>query len=146
MKEILDAREKGKTSEEKSSSDKENDDKSRIPKISDVTKTYSKKTNDQTVLKQKGLSAKNGSLEVNGESDKSGISIKENDVQSIAKAEQAFKTDEGVKEELLDQESSKDKKDIKIMKPWGLCSADRESCIVHSSILPKTYWSFYGTI
>ena len=30
--------------------------------------------------------------------------------------------------------------------PWGACLADPESCAVHSTILPKTTWSYFSTI
>ena len=30
--------------------------------------------------------------------------------------------------------------------PWGACLADAESCTVHSTILPKTTWSYFSTI
>ena len=139
---MLDAREKEKRSEEKSSSDKENDDKSSVPKmINDtVTKTYSKKTtNNQAVLKQKVLSATNGSLGVHIGKTEDGV--KENSTPSLVKMEN--------KEEVLTKierntEESDDKRNVK--RPWGVCSADMENCVVHSSILPKTYWSYYGTI
>merc|ERR1711997_1226421 len=141
VKEILDARDKGKTSEEKSSSDKENEDKLGISKNSDVTKTYSKKTNNQTVLKQKVLSSSNGSLGVNGGPEKS-ESGKEQYADGTIKMEQNYGS-EVMKTEFMDDDGSED---LKIIRPWGVCTGDKESCVVHSSILPKTHWSYYSTI
>ena len=141
VKEILDARDKGKSSEEKSSSDKENEDKLGISKNSDVTKTYSKKTNNQTVLKQKVLSSSNGSLEVNGGAEKS-ESGKEQYADGTIKLEQNYGS-EVMRTEFKDEDGSED---LKIMRPWGVCTGDKESCVVHSSILPKTHWSYYSTI
>ena len=133
----MDAREKGKSTEEKSSSDKENDDKLAVSRNSDITKTYSKKPNNQTVLKQKVLSSTNGSLAVNGEPNKSEISS----IPDNVKSEQISKL-ESIKAEMKES----DDKDTKIMKPWGLCTHPKESCVVHSCILPRTNWSYYGTI
>jgi len=30
-------------------------------------------------------------------------------------------------------------------KPWGICLADMDNCTVHSTILPKTHWSYIGS-
>ncbi len=30
--------------------------------------------------------------------------------------------------------------------PWGCCTADPETCLVHSTILPKTHWSYFNSI
>ena len=49
-------------------------------------------------------------------------------------------------ESLKAETKGNDNKDTMIMKPWGMCTADIESCVVHSSILPRTHWSYYGTI
>ena len=142
---MLDARDKVKSTEEKSSSDKENEDKLGLSKINDVTKTYSKKTNNQTVLKQKVLSATNGSLGVNGEPDKIENSIRDSSANGNVKLEQTI-SPEGLKLEIKDEKSNDDVKDAKIMKPWGVCTSDIESCVVHSNILPKTHWSYFSTI
>ena len=139
----MDAREKGKTSEEKSSSDKENDDKLSVSRNSDVTKTYSKKPNNQTVLKQKVLSSTNGSLGVNGEPNVNEINGKDPCLPDTVKSEQISKL-ESLKAEI--NENMDSNIDNKIMKPWGICTADVESCVVHSSILPRTHWSYFGTI
>ena len=124
---------RGKSPDEKSSSDKENDQADEN-KTNDVTKTYSKKA-----LQQKVLSAKNGSLDVSSASTS-------NDVTSS----------EGIKKEpeVIDLESDtavKTESNVELKKetlnlPWGACLADPENCPVHSTILPKTYWSYYSTI
>ena len=143
----MDARDKGKSTEDKSSSDKENEDKLAISKNSDTAKTYSKKSNNQTVLKQKVLSSTNGSLGVNGEPDKTENNVKDLSTSSsanIVKAEQITNL-ESLKTNIKNCEEQ-DSKDVTIMKPWGMCTSDKESCVVHSSILPKTHWSYYSTI
>ena len=50
---------------------------------------------------------------------------------------------EVMKTEFKDEDGSED---LKIIRPWGVCTGDKESCVVHSSILPKTHWSYYSTI
>ena len=145
---MLDARDKGKSTEEKSSSDKENEDKLALSKNNDVAKTYSKKSNNQTVLKQKVLLSANGSLGVNGEPDKTennGKDSSSSTSSNIVKSEQ-FTNLESLKANLKTENEEQDSKDVTIMKPWGMCTADKESCVVHSSILPKTHWSYYSTI
>jgi len=139
VKELLDARDKGKLTEEKSSSDKENEDKLAVSKNSDVAKTYSKKSNNQTVLKQKVLSSTNGSLGVNGEPDKTENNSKDSSTSSSAnsmKTEQVTKL-ESLKTNIKNESEEQDSKDVTIMKPWGMCTADKESCVVHSTFYQK---------
>ena len=122
VKEILDA----KSSEEKSSSDKENDHNDDKKAVESAAKTYSKKQNS-AVLKQKVLSTKNGSLTVEAGSSE----IKQEEVEPSSTP--ALATEE------------EDVKPAAVL-PWGLCSADMESCVVHSTILPRTFWSYYGSL
>ncbi len=142
--EILDSRDrqakKGSDSNEKSSSDKEND-QADDKKVLDVTKTYSRKeatpsvsSASSSVLKQKVLSAKNGALDVSGPS-------------SEIKAESKVADSEVV---ILDGPEEKpilteDLKSSPISAPWGACLADQVNCPVHSTILPRTYWSYYSS-
>ena len=116
-----------------------------MSKNSDIAKTYSKKPNSQTVLKQKVLSSTNGSLGVNGEPNKTESNTKDHSSSDTVKSEQISRL-EGLNTETKENEDNEDFKDTKIMKPWGMCTADKESCVVHSSILPRTHWSYYSTI
>lgn len=125
---------RGKSPDEKNSSDKENDQADEN-KTNDVTKTYSKKA-----LQQKVLSAKNGSL----------------DVSMASTSNDMGPSSDGMKKEpeVIDLESDtavKTESKVEVKKetpnlPWGACLADPENCPVHSTILPKTYWSYFSTI
>ncbi len=132
---ILEARNQA-SPDEKSSSDKEND-QTEEPKMADVTKTYSKKNPPTTpVLKQKILSAKNGALDVEGSSSTSGSET----VQGTSGAETKIE----VKEE--SQTSTEHKLTSPATSlPWGACVADQVNCPVHSTILPRTHWAYYST-
>lgn len=116
VQEIMDAKEK---TEEKSSSDKENDQ-------DEKTKSYSKKQ-AATPLKQKVLSTNNGSLDVT-----SSQSSTSNNSTTITTAPD-------VKPDLKSLIQPHE------MLPWGACLASDESCPVHSSILPRTHWAFFKT-
>ena len=35
---------------------------------------------------------------------------------------------------------------IPLSPPWGRCEGSEDTCQVHSTILPKTHWSFYSSI
>ncbi len=159
--EILDAR-SNKSPDEKGSSDKEND-QADDKKVMDVTKTYSKKGGvaggggggsgaAPSVLKQKVLSTKNGTLDVEGPASAAASS-------TAAEAGPADDDDvvilevkgesEGDSKKLLAgssvAEESADKKPQAPPIPWGACLADQVNCPVHSTILPKTHWSYYCT-
>jgi bromodomain adjacent to zinc finger domain protein 1A len=122
---------KGKSSDEKSSSDKENDHKEEqsVQKASESSRTYQKKAQTPQSLKQKVLSAKNGAMALAGSSSAATANEDDDDVVEVI-------------------DDSKD--DIKRIdpdgRPWGLCLADAESCPVHSTILPKTYWAYYSSV
>jgi len=150
VKEILDAR--MNNSKESNHSDKENDAESvdKKPLTQDnVTKTYSKKANN--ALKQKVLSAKNGSLTVAaGQAGGSAASsasdgIKQEDTSDSLHSELNIKTEDDEDSKTTASEDKK-KPPLSDLRPWGLCSADVDSCVVHSTILPRTYWSYYGTV
>jgi len=90
----------------------------------------------------------NGSLGVNGEPDKTENNAKDSSTSTsayIMKADQVTNL-ESLKTHIKNEGNEQDSKDVTIMKPWGMCTADKESCVVHSSILPKTHWSYYSTI
>ncbi|XP_059088369.1 bromodomain adjacent to zinc finger domain protein 1A-like [Tigriopus californicus] len=113
VQEILDAKDK---TEEKSSSDKENDQ-------DEKTKTYSKKQ-AAAPLKQKVLSTNNGSVDV---------------TSSPSSTSTNPTTTPDVKPDLKSLVQPHE------MLPWGACLASDESCPVHSSILPRTHWAFFKT-
>ena len=120
--------------------DKENEEKPK-QELENTTKTYSKKTNDKNAaaLKQKVLSAKNGSLTV-------AVAASE---QAATDAAAAALQAAGTPIKMENGEASSEvKEEIKEGRPWGLCSgpADADSCVVHSTILPRTYWSYYSTV
>ncbi len=124
VKQILDDREKKSSEPNQGGSDKEND---QDEKSTENMKTYSKIKKEN----QKVLSAMNGTL--------------------------ALKQEEGSPDEpatitetsanLADPETTSLKTETK-EEPgmWGLCLADMDNCTVHSTILPKTNWSYIGTI
>ena len=119
VKKILDGRE---NSDEKSSSDKENDREDGA-KVGDVSKTYSRK-NSTAALKQKVLAAKNGSVtiktettdEENAESSTNAVSgdVTTTEMNGVVKRE----ADEDV--EMTEQKFSH----IEQL-PWGACLADQ---------------------
>lgn len=119
-KEILMAREQPTVSSP--SSDKENDVKINSVIKEEGGKTYSKKP--ATVLKQKVLSANNGSLSVGTEQTKE----EKVDIQTQSVEEKMDTTD--IPKEL----------------PWGACLASGPDCPVHSAILPRTHWAFFNEV
>ena len=136
-KEILDAREK---SSESQGSDKEND-QDEAQKKSDV-KTYSKQKS--TLGVQKVLSTKNGTLQMSAsqtanqeQQQPSGTSSEALEVKTEPVG-MVNGTTEHIKME-TDIES-----DVKPVSTtmWGVCVHPQEVCTVHSTILPKTYWSY----
>ncbi len=149
--EILSARERessvAKSPDEKGSSDKENDENT---KVKEVTKTYSKKilgsstpvstssssSPSSSVLKQKVLLAKNGALDVSSPSATESSSELKQD-QSGAEVKVEAKPD--IEEIKLEE---KPKPSVPSA-PWGACLADSVNCPVHSTILPRTYWSYF---
>ena len=38
------------------------------------------------------------------------------------------------------------KSEVSEPKMWGVCLADMDNCTVHSTILPKTHWSYIGKV
>ena len=132
-----------KSPEEKSSSDKENDqeDGSNTNKISDVSKTYSKK--QPAILKQKILSTKNGGLE----------SQQQQTMElepTTAGGSSTTPTVNGSSSPVEDAKDAFNNKSAVVKTeapelPWGACLADNEACSVHSTIMPKTYWAYYSS-
>jgi hypothetical protein len=122
VKKILDGKEH---SEEKSSSDKENDREE--GRVGDVSKTYSKK--NSSALKQKVLAAKNGSVTIktepsdvveNGETSTSVAAGDVAEVNGVVKREP---------DEDVEMQDVKEVKDVKFSPldhlPWGACLADQ---------------------
>jgi len=105
--------------DEKSTSDKENDELKvgEVNKSTNAAKTYSKKN---PVL---GQSKDN-------ETDK----VEEVDAVDAVSEDKTEETDEKMEEDCSEFPA-----------PWGGCLADKDSCVVHSAILPKTHWSFYSS-
>ena len=150
-KQILDAREK---SSENQGSDKENDQEDSQKKTD--PKTYSKNKNNV----QKVLSTKNGTVSTaNPETASTSDDIQvlgevrngeiKNEIKNEIKEEQLVT--EVKKEQLVNGTSEHIKSEVDEVKPetnkmWGVCLADMDNCTVHSTILPKTHWSYVGTI
>jgi len=94
-------------------------------KLAEITQTYSKKP---PTLKQQTLNV-NGSIKEKEES-KDGEEKKE--------GEEKMETDEA-KETATEEQKEP-------CAPWGICVPDTDVCVVHSTILPKTRWSFFSSI
>ena len=116
VKKILDGRE---ASDEKSSSDKENDSRDET-KVGDVSKTYSKKNSS----KQKILAAKNGSVTIKSEPT-SNTDVENVDGSSVSVTGDA--SDVNVKREVVDEdvEMAEPKFSPNELLPWGACLADQ---------------------
>ena len=142
VKEILDAREKSIEAGNQSS-DKENElDESK----KDTPKTYSKKP--ALAPKQTVLSTMNGSLhmkqEQSSENGTSTVSAPED--KPLVNGEIVKTSEEAdVKPEAMEVDEVKTETDTAASKLWGVCTHPKESCIVHSTILPKTQWSYIAT-
>ena len=123
-----------------SGSDKENDN------LEENTKTYSKKSN---VLnsQQKVLSAKNGTLEIASTSkpEINGEVVTVNGVVNEIKSELKEINPEPM---MIDNIKPEVVLDTKTLKPemWGICTRPMETCTVHSTILPKTHWSYISSV
>ena len=114
---------KGKSSgDEKASSDKENDQDEN--KLGDVKQTYAKKAQAQTLMKQKVLSTKNG---------------------SVATTAPSASTTNGIGLMNIKEEKPTIVKTETAPLVWGCCLADNMNCPVHSTILPRTNWSYFST-
>ena len=159
VKEILDAREKEATSAAASasggaetagsannsqSSDKENElEESK----KEMTKTYSKTQNSKALApKQTVLATMNGTLQTSSTS-----SATENS-NEIKKEEPCSTMVNGTTETAMvkKEEPSTSGQEIKTEtetgpKMWGICIPDMDICTVHSTILPKTNWSYIGS-
>ncbi|XP_040569329.1 bromodomain adjacent to zinc finger domain protein 1A isoform X2 [Lepeophtheirus salmonis] len=117
-KEILNARENQQsTTSPSASSDKEN----KVGNSSLKSSAHSRKN------QQKVLGAKNGATEASVSDNSSSNSTNESNLNTNIEES----TDLAIKEEGG--------------KPSGLCLADMENCPVHSTILPKTRWSFFSS-
>lgn len=138
-REMLNAR--GKSSDEKSGSDKENDQEEN-KSVGDVNKTYARKN-----LKQKVLSAKNGSL-VSSKTEAAATVNNENEASTSTQSNQDNddNDDDDVVEIKPEVNLEEEKPKFAVATVWGACSADMDNCTVHSTILPKTHWSYFGTV
>ena len=115
VKQILDGREQ---SEEKSSSDKENDSRDE-GKVGEVSKTYSKKNSS----KQKVLAAKNGSVTIKSEPTSS---TEAENVETLSVSVAGDASDVNVKKEIdEDVEMTEQKFAPSEHLPWGACLADQ---------------------
>ena len=154
-KQILDAREKPSDQTSSNSnnqgSDKENDHEEAKKEI---PKTYSK-----TNAVQKVLSTKNGTLQMTTTPSTNDDSASTSEVQIIDKdgTNAISATGEVVvkKEPLVNgnAEHVQVKPDPEIViktecaaDVFGVCLADMDNCTVHSTILPKTHWSYVSTV
>ena len=175
VKEILDASEKKRMSEGQGS-DKENDQGEENNKKPDLKTYSRKPQTSNTMTKQKVLSAKNGTLSVtntltdqqqqqatstgnqppvvnddddcmiidpNEEANPVKTDVKMDDVSEV-KTE--VKTE--AKPEIQPEVKSEAVKEEIMPKPiiWGACLADNDNCTVHSTILPKTHWSYFASV
>jgi bromodomain adjacent to zinc finger domain protein 1A len=105
-----------KSPDEKASSDKEND----------LDNKSCEKRKKQQMKQKQVLSAKNGSMDTGAPSTSSGTtSTTENNKSAATVIKQEVNTEQ---------------------LPWGSCLANNESCPVHSTILPRTSWSYFSTI
>ena len=129
-KEILDAREK---SSESQGSDKEND-QDEAQKKSDV-KTYSKQKSCLGV--QKVLSTKNGTLQMSA----SQTAHQEGTSSEALEVKTEPGMVNGTTEHIKMETNETDVKAVSTTM-WGVCIHPQEVCTVHSTILPKTYWSY----
>ena len=131
VQEILNSR--GKSPDEKSSSDKENDQEERKHKVGDANKTYSRNNSSAPstpAMKQKVLSAKNGSMDISAAGSTALVTpkVEMNGTSTTT------------------TEMSPESKAAAAKLPWGACLANDENCPVHSTILPRTHWAFYSTV
>ena len=133
-REMMSSRGSKSPGDEKASSDKENDLEATKKKKGGGGKQHQQ----QQQMKQKVLSAKNGTLATS--------------VNAAASGSEAPSTSNGP---LVNGGTAEDVKAVVKREPtvasnlpWGAClgAENRESCSVHSSILPKTTWSYFSTI
>lgn len=155
----------GKSPDEKASSDKENDQQDERKQLQDVSKTYSKKppatstSASSSVLKQKVLSAKNGTLDmtsaaatvVPSPSSASSVPVTAAAATTTMTTtpQQSSSVNENERTPEKKSEMCQMKSEIKLenhVMPWGVCLTDAENCQVHSTILPKTHWAYYGSV
>ena len=122
-------------------SDKENDNQEE-----NTNKTYSKKPANVLNSQQKVLSTKNGTLEIASTSKPELMTSVNGEVVNgdVIKNE--------IKSELMSSEPMsvdiKPETVIETKKPemWGICITDMDTCTVHSTILPKTHWSYISCV
>ena len=122
-------------------SDKENDNQEE-----NTNKTYSKKPANVLNSQQKVLSTKNGTLEIASTSKPELMTSVNGEVVNgdVIKNE--------IKSELMSSEPMsvdiKPETVIETKKPelWGICISDMDTCTVHSTILPKTHWSYISCV
>lgn len=96
---------------------------------------------------QKVLSAKNGTLEIASTSkpEINGEVVTVNGVVTEIKSELKEINPEPM---VIDNIKPEVVLDTKTLKPemWGICTRPMESCTVHSTILPKTNWSYISSV
>ena len=171
VKEILDAREKKRTSEGQGGSDKEND---QCDEKKPDLKTYSKKPmmsphSNNTSMKQKVLATMNGTLAVSNSEEQSNstsgqtvANVNDDDDCMIIEPGESLKAEvvkpDPAVTEVVKSEAPTMAEDTKpvieavkqevLLKPtvWGACIADNDNCTVHSTILPKTHWSYVASV
>ena len=134
-REMMSSRGSKSPGDEKASSDKENDLEATKKKKGGGKQHHQQ----QQQMKQKVLSAKNGTLATSVNA-------------AAAAAAEAPSTSNGP---MVNGGTAEDVKAVVKREPtatsdlpWGAClgAGNREGCSVHSSILPKTTWSYFSTI
>ena len=138
VKKILDEREKSsEAAVGNQSSDKENNHED-LSATNVVSKTYMKKSNTTPALTSKVLSPMN-----NGTIDKDSSDACTSD--KVKKEEPIEAVIEPIKSETMEVNDVKSETETG-PKMWGICLSDMDNCTVHSTILPKTHWSYIGNV
>ena len=125
-----------KSEDSKGGSDKENDNQEE----ENTNKTYAKKPvlNSQ----QKVLSTKNGTLEIASTSKPELMTSVNGEVVNgdVIKSE-ILSSSEPMSVDIKPEIETKLKPEM-----WGICIPDKDKCTVHSTILPKTHWSYISSV
>ena len=129
-----------KSPDEKSSSDKEND----LEDKKDKNKGKKQQQQAAAAMKQKVLSAKNGTLGITASSP-GGASVTPAAAVTPTTSSAMDSKDAVVKHEPAETDAASTSV-LTAKLPWGACLADNESCPVHSTILPRTSWAYFSTI
>lgn len=129
-KDIMQAKESPKkVQDEKSSSDKENDEVKvvEVNKSATPAKTYSKKA------------------PVLGQTTNIEIAKTESSVEDVKQDGESVVVNGDKTDDSTAMETDVEMEESPYPAPWGGCQADKDNCVVHSAILPKTHWSFYSS-